>query len=78
MFLALWEFEVKPGREQSFEEVYGPAATGIPFSAPTRIMREPDCSVTQIEAVSISLPTTGSPANPTRNSLLFGRANTIC
>jgi hypothetical protein len=23
MFLVLWEFEVKPGREQRFEEVYG-------------------------------------------------------
>ena len=24
MFLVLWEFEVKPGREQRFELVYGP------------------------------------------------------
>ena len=24
MFLVLWEFEVKPGREQRFQEVYGP------------------------------------------------------
>ena len=23
MFLVLWEFEVKPGREQRFQEVYG-------------------------------------------------------
>jgi hypothetical protein len=25
MFLALWEFEVKPGCEERFEKVYGPA-----------------------------------------------------
>jgi heme-degrading monooxygenase HmoA len=25
MFVALWEFEVKPGREERFEKVYGPA-----------------------------------------------------
>jgi hypothetical protein len=24
MFLVLWEFEVKPGHEQRFQEVYGP------------------------------------------------------
>ena len=24
MFLVLWEFEVKPGREERFQEVYGP------------------------------------------------------
>jgi hypothetical protein len=24
MFLVLWEFEVKPGREERFERVYGP------------------------------------------------------
>ena len=24
MFLVLWEYEVKPGREQHFEKVYGP------------------------------------------------------
>jgi hypothetical protein len=24
MFVALWEFEVKPGREETFEKVYGP------------------------------------------------------
>jgi hypothetical protein len=24
MFLVLWEFEVKPGREQRFQQVYGP------------------------------------------------------
>lgn len=24
MFLVLWEFEVKPGNEQRFEQVYGP------------------------------------------------------
>jgi hypothetical protein len=24
MFLALWEYEVKPGREERFEKVYGP------------------------------------------------------
>ena len=24
MFLVLWEFEVKPGRAQRFQEVYGP------------------------------------------------------
>ena len=24
MFLVLWEFEVKPGREERFETVYGP------------------------------------------------------
>jgi hypothetical protein len=76
MFLVLWEFEVKPGREQRFQEVYGLAVTGIPCFAPIRIMREPDCSATQLEATFISLLTIGSPANPTRNSLLFGEANT--
>jgi heme-degrading monooxygenase HmoA len=24
MFVALWEFEVKPGREEGFEKAYGP------------------------------------------------------
>ena len=24
MFVVLWEYEVKPGREQEFEKVYGP------------------------------------------------------
>ena len=34
MFVILWEFEVKPGCEQSFESVYGlDAAPGFSFSA---------------------------------------------
>jgi len=68
MFLVLWEFEVKPGREERFQQVYAPAATGTPFFAPTRIIWEPDCSTTRREAASISLLTTGSPANPTSSS----------
>jgi hypothetical protein len=32
----------------------GPAATGIPFSAPIRIMLEPDCSVTQAETAYLT------------------------
>lgn len=27
MFVALWEFEVKPGSEERFERVYGPEGT---------------------------------------------------
>jgi hypothetical protein len=77
MFLVLWEFEVKPGNEERFEQVYGPdAVTGIPSFAAIQTMQELDCSRTRRGPVCISLPTTGSPENPTRNSLLFGEANT--
>ena len=73
MFLVLWEFEVKPGNEERFEP---PAVTGIPSFASIQTMREPDCSVTRRESMCISLLITGSPENPTRNSLFFGEANT--
>ncbi len=29
MFVILWEFEVKPGGEQSFESAYGPGGAWI-------------------------------------------------
>ena len=29
MFVALWEFEVKPGSEERFEKVYGPEGTWV-------------------------------------------------
>ena len=77
MFLVLWEFEVKPDREQRLQQVYRPGGDWDSLSAPIRIMLEPDCSVIQVEAACISLLTAGSPANPTRNSLRFGEANTI-
>jgi len=35
-FLVLWEFEVKRGRAQRFQEVYGPTVTGYPFFAAIR------------------------------------------
>jgi hypothetical protein len=44
MFLVLWEFEVKPGREQRFQQVYGPATPGTPRTDPnhagTRLFRD--------------------------------------
>jgi heme-degrading monooxygenase HmoA len=47
MFLVLWEYEVKPGSEKRFEEVYGPAGdwarlfrTG-PHYRETRLLRDP-------------------------------------
>jgi hypothetical protein len=43
MFLILWEFEVKPGYEQSFEFGYGPKAPGRSFSAAILATSEP-CS----------------------------------
>jgi hypothetical protein len=74
MFLVLWEFEVKPGREQRFQQVYGPGGDWDSLFAAIRTMREPDYSKTRREPVCISLLTTL--ANPTRNSLPFGEANT--
>jgi len=46
MFLVLWEFEVKPGRERRFEEVYGPGGDwdslfrSDPNHAGTRLFRD--------------------------------------
>ena len=46
MFLVLWEFEVKPGREQSFQQVYGPGGDWDslfrtdPNHAGTRLFRD--------------------------------------
>jgi hypothetical protein len=46
MFLVLWEFEVKPGREQRFELVYGPGGdwdslfSNDPNHAGTRLFRD--------------------------------------
>ena len=76
MFLVLWEFEVKPDREKRLQQVYRPDGDWdslfrvAPNHAGTRL------SAPQLEATFISLQTIGSPANPTRNSLLFGEANT--
>ena len=46
MFLVLWEFEVKPGREERFEKVYGPGGDWDslfqtdPNHAGTRLFRD--------------------------------------
>jgi heme-degrading monooxygenase HmoA len=47
MFLVLWEYEVKPGCEERFEKVYGPAGdwaqlfrTGSHYQE-TRLLRDP-------------------------------------
>ena len=46
MFLVLWEFEVKPGREQRFQQVYGPGGDWDslfrtdPNHAGTRLFRD--------------------------------------
>lgn len=46
MFLALWEFEVKPGSEVSFEKAYGPGGDWArlfcldPNYIETRLMRD--------------------------------------
>ena len=39
MFLVLWEFEVKPGREKRFERVYGPDGDWASCFAAIRTMR---------------------------------------
>ncbi len=46
MFLVLWEFEVKPGNEERFEQVYGPGGDwdslfrNDPNHAGTRLLRD--------------------------------------
>jgi heme-degrading monooxygenase HmoA len=46
MFVALWEFEVKPGCEERFEKVYGPEGEWVelfrrdPNYLQTRLVRE--------------------------------------
>jgi len=76
MFLVLWEFEVKPGREQRFQKVYGPGGDwdslfhSDPNHAETRLFQ------TRRGAVCTSLLTTGFPEKLTRHSLNFGEANT--
>jgi len=47
MFVALWEFEVKPGCEERFEKVYGPGGDWARLSrsdsnySETRLLRDP-------------------------------------
>jgi heme-degrading monooxygenase HmoA len=47
MFLALWEFHVKPGCEERFERVYGPGGDrsrlfrSDPHYRATRLLRDP-------------------------------------
>jgi heme-degrading monooxygenase HmoA len=47
MFVALWEFEVKPGGEERFEKVYGPDGDWVrlfrddPDYRETRLLRDP-------------------------------------
>jgi heme-degrading monooxygenase HmoA len=47
MFLALWEYEVKPGCEERFEELYGPSGGWArlfrtdPRYQGTRLLRDP-------------------------------------
>ncbi len=47
MFLALWEFEVKPGCEERFQSVYGPKGEWVrlfrtdPCFNETRLLRDP-------------------------------------
>ena len=46
MFVALWEFEVKPGCEERFETIYGPSGDwarffrGDPHYQETRLLRD--------------------------------------
>jgi len=47
MFVALWEYEVKPGSEKRFEEAYGPAGDWVRLFRSdasyreTRLLRDP-------------------------------------
>ena len=47
MFVILWEYEVKPGREESFERVYGPQGAWVelfrrsPHYLSTQLLRDP-------------------------------------
>ena len=47
MFLTLWEFEVKPGCEESFEKAYGPEGAWVqlfrrdPHYRTTHLLRDP-------------------------------------
>ena len=47
MFVALWEFEVKPGREERFENAYGPGGDWVRLFRSdlsyqeTRLLRDP-------------------------------------
>jgi heme-degrading monooxygenase HmoA len=46
MFVALWEFEVKPGLEDSFQKIYGPQGSWVqlfrrdPHFRETRLLRD--------------------------------------
>jgi hypothetical protein len=76
MFLVLWEFEVKPGNEERFEQVYGPGGDwdslfrSDPGHMRTRLFR--DTARTGVYLTADHWP----PKNPTRNFLFFGEANT--
>jgi heme-degrading monooxygenase HmoA len=47
MFVILWEFEVKPGSEERFQNAYGPNDTWVqlfrrhPFFRGTQLLRDP-------------------------------------
>jgi len=43
MFLALWEYEVKPGCEERFEKVYGPEGNWAQL-----FRRDPHCIQTRL------------------------------
>jgi len=36
MFVALWEYEVKPGCEESFQSAYGPQGAWVPNPNPSK------------------------------------------
>jgi hypothetical protein len=66
MFLILWEFEVKPGCEQSFESAYGPDGTWMRLFSVIRATSTPSSSSISPALKSILPSTFGTP-----NSLLI-------
>jgi hypothetical protein len=57
MFLALWEFEVKPGYEERCEKVYAPTVTGPGSFEPTPIIKRL-VSYSTLSSLGISHPWT--------------------
>ncbi len=45
MFVALWEYEVKPGCEERFENAYGPGGEWCGCSGATQTTSRLDCCV---------------------------------
>jgi len=76
MFVALWEFEVKPRREQRFQEVYRPGDCDSLFRADPNHAGNPTVPRHSSKQRLSHCRLLALPQIPTRNSLLFGEANT--